>query len=337
MQAQAATEIDAALATMQPPPSGITLGIDYASNRKAALNTLVQAASILDSYGRRDRNRTCNLRFWRPLLCLIELPAYMVLLARVAAGSSRSSIPRASGPRQVASRRTATRRHARARPHRVSPPRPSPRLLLPSRLGRPQRRGPHWTVAADSRCRFGRSLSMRLRGPPKLMSAPVRVCPHLSTSVLLLPLSPRAMLPFTRANALGGRPVPTGGDRDGPAPPDLAAEAARHTHEDADTTPKRGTKWNMCVGRGCRTTPKRGTCWNMLARDVARMHPARSPATAACPLFSARNRDPPATAAAARRASPSRCSLPIARLVWHNSHRYLACSGSVSRGQVEDR
>ena len=26
--------------------------------------------------GRRDRNRTCNLRFWRPLLCLIELPAY---------------------------------------------------------------------------------------------------------------------------------------------------------------------------------------------------------------------------------------------------------------------
>src|SRR3954453_21600396 len=28
------------------------------------------------SFGRRDRNRTCNLRFWRPLLCLIELPAY---------------------------------------------------------------------------------------------------------------------------------------------------------------------------------------------------------------------------------------------------------------------
>ena len=27
-------------------------------------------------FGRRDRNRTCNLRFWRPLLCLIELPAY---------------------------------------------------------------------------------------------------------------------------------------------------------------------------------------------------------------------------------------------------------------------
>ncbi len=24
--------------------------------------------------GRWDRNRTCNLRFWRPLLCLIELP-----------------------------------------------------------------------------------------------------------------------------------------------------------------------------------------------------------------------------------------------------------------------
>ena len=26
--------------------------------------------------GRRDRNRTCNLRIWRPLLCLIELPAF---------------------------------------------------------------------------------------------------------------------------------------------------------------------------------------------------------------------------------------------------------------------
>jgi hypothetical protein len=26
--------------------------------------------------GTRDRNRTCNLRFWRPLLCLIELPAF---------------------------------------------------------------------------------------------------------------------------------------------------------------------------------------------------------------------------------------------------------------------
>src|SRR5690348_7523569 len=26
------------------------------------------------SRGRWDRNRTCNLRFWRPLLCLIELP-----------------------------------------------------------------------------------------------------------------------------------------------------------------------------------------------------------------------------------------------------------------------
>ena len=26
--------------------------------------------------GNWDRNRTCNLRFWRPLLCLIELPAF---------------------------------------------------------------------------------------------------------------------------------------------------------------------------------------------------------------------------------------------------------------------
>ena len=33
--------------------------------------------------GRRDRNRTCNLRFWRPLLCLIELPAYRLGLYHI--------------------------------------------------------------------------------------------------------------------------------------------------------------------------------------------------------------------------------------------------------------
>ena len=30
-------------------------------------------------FGRRDRNRTCNLQIWRLLLCLIELPAFTPL------------------------------------------------------------------------------------------------------------------------------------------------------------------------------------------------------------------------------------------------------------------
>ena len=38
--------------------------------------TALNRSATSPGIGRRDRNRTCNLRFWRPLLCLIELPAY---------------------------------------------------------------------------------------------------------------------------------------------------------------------------------------------------------------------------------------------------------------------
>ncbi len=46
--------------------------------------------------GRRDRNRTCNLRFWRPLLCLIELPAYCLGFYHMRSGFATTPISRST-------------------------------------------------------------------------------------------------------------------------------------------------------------------------------------------------------------------------------------------------
>src|ERR1051325_5358023 len=48
----------------------------FQDNCLKPLGHLSDLALFNCDFGRRDRNRTCNLRFWRPLLCLIELPAY---------------------------------------------------------------------------------------------------------------------------------------------------------------------------------------------------------------------------------------------------------------------
>src|SRR5215217_4201755 len=48
----------------------------FQDNCLKPLGHLSKTGVFTCGFGRRDRNRTCNLRFWRPLLCLIELPAY---------------------------------------------------------------------------------------------------------------------------------------------------------------------------------------------------------------------------------------------------------------------